>query len=222
MRMEMKRLTRTGLLSATVIVAATLLPTAPASAAPLAQPAVQAAALLPENQDLTPEQVRDRNEQIVSSYDVGEPLSFADAQFVKTYVAPVTQRKDLAQTTGTASRTFNKTGAGAGASVRISGSARTTICDFCTTNSWSTTLTATRVSGTVTGQTLAVNVYAYGAVGAWPYVGLVYSNSQSVKSTASPYTLSRSQSFSAFVSYMTIDPYVTVSTRSGSFQIHAF
>jgi hypothetical protein len=124
------------------------------------------------------------------------------------------------QTHQTSNTRFNVSTTQYGTTANIAGSARITIGDTFT-NRWAVSWTAKRISGAVTTKISSkANIYGYGAVAAWPYVGLVTEIHPSASTTTSQSLgLSRNGYMTAFLVYMTVECHSRSYNASGSFQI---
>lgn len=190
-----------------------------------------------ENVDLSTEEVDQRQEDLVNEYEVGEPLSLEDLEFMRAYLI---DSEPAAQTTepvietaayggsGSVSpaalynlnQSFNVNRSGAGATANANGriTGGINVVDANWRASWTTKRTA---GASLTKITSSVKANAYGAVAAWPFVGLIYSQSYSATSPtgASSWSFTRSGKVIGAVAYMTIDCKSFVYTKSGSFSL---
>lgn len=208
-----------------------------------ATPLAESEAEYSENIGLTDDEVINRRKSIGSSYDLGEPLSMVDLEFLRIYAQSkgVTQEGTSAESSdlvvaagyhsssheiipvGSSSATFSLSKTAAGTTASISGYAKMATIDFTFDNSYTVAWTAKRVSGASLTKIVSVaDIYAYGAVPEWPFIGLVKQAHPSGSSTMQSYYFGRTGSFTAFVAYMTIDCTSTFNNVNGSFQISAF
>ncbi len=198
-----------------------------------------------ENVDLTPVEVEERSVEVGESYDIGEPVSLEDLEFLRIYAfsaedapsqpivasarisdgalagpAVASDGPTIQLVDQTSNTPFNVSTTQYGTTANIAGSARITIGDTFT-NSWSVSWTAKRISGAVTTKISSkANIYGYAAVAAWPYVGLVTETHPSASTTTSQSLgFSRNGYMTAFLVYMTVECHSTFYNASGSFQI---
>lgn len=190
-----------------------------------------------ENVDLSSVEVEERKEALVSDYVVGEPLSLEDLEFMRAYLIeeePASDTStpviDTAAFTGSGNiapaalynlnQSFNVNKSGAGASANANG--RITGGINVVDANWAASWTTKRTAGVALSKiTSSVKADAFGAVAAWPFVGLIYSQSYSATSPngASSWSFSRSGKVTGAVAYMTIDCKSFVYTKSGSFSL---
>lgn len=189
-----------------------------------------------ENVDLSSAEVDERKEALVSDYEVGEPLSVEDLEFMRAYLIeeetpttdePVIEAAAFTETGKVApaalynlNQSFNVNKSGAGASANANG--RITGGINVVDANWGASWTTKRTGGAaLTKITSTVKADAFGAVAAWPFVGLIYSQSRSATSPsgASSWYFSRSGKVTGAVAYMQIDCKSFVYTKSGSFQL---
>ncbi|MEJ1091644.1 hypothetical protein [Microbacterium istanbulense] len=191
-----------------------------------------------ENIDLTVEQIADRTEEMADAYEVGEPLSPEDLEFLRAYM--VDESVDSGPTVTTANYSadsdepnielaasttgkINRSKTAFGTSVSQVGSFSLKVGEpnpFA--NSWSTSFTAKKTSGTsLTKIKAQVNVQGYGAVTQWPFVGKVYETSQSSTSGANvqSWSFNRSGSFGGVILNLEIQTYAYFWNSKGSFQL---
>lgn len=189
-----------------------------------------------ENVGLSSAEVKERKESLATDYTVGEPLSLEDLEFMRAYLID----KKLAPDASTPvintaafnnselsinlvglfdlNASFNVTKSGAGATANAKGSTHGTINAF--DGYWSTSWTTKRTAGVaLTKIKSSVTASAFGAVAAWPFVGLIYSQSYSATSGtgASSWYFSRNGYVPGLIAYMQIDCKSFVYTKSGSF-----
>lgn len=163
--------------------------------------------------ELTKEQIAQRFEEINAKYDIGEPFTPEDAEFVKKYATP-------ANTNGVSpmkTDTFYVTGSSGPISGNISGSV--TANHGVMTNSWGANFTTTVTKGTPTSIKNTVSHTAYGLIGSGG-IGKVYSNTLSAtcKNTKSC-KLADSEKYSASVAYSYTVPKGTIYYSGGSLGI---
>lgn len=199
------------------------------------------------NRDLTEGEVFARKEAMANSYEIGEPLSAEDLEFLRAYLltdngtgdptistasygasdgtGSLTQRVSAVDVQPTAISTlpFNKTKTVHGTTTNAAGSSTIRSSQpgpF--DNGWSVNWTAKRTAGTsLTKIQNKVVVTAYGAVAAWPFVGAIYNVSRSSTSPANAqsWNMQRSETFAGAVTQLDIALYSYFWNSKGSWQI---
>lgn len=196
------------------------------------------------NVELTEDEVIDRQVEMAEKYEVGEPLSLEDLEFLRAYLltedgeAGVTTTGFSANDDGSAvhgaasvdadtvslsTSSFNRTKTTNGTTVNASGSSTLRISQpGPLDNGWSTKWTAKRTAGaSLTKIKNTVAVQAYGAVAKWPFVGQIYSVSRSSTSgaNAQAWSMQRSESFAGAVVQLNIQCYSYFWNSRGSWQL---
>jgi hypothetical protein len=191
-----------------------------------------------ENIDLSLSEVEERKDALAADYVVGEPLSIEDLEFMRAYLIEKEPDPDseilaieTAALTNSGSsivpaalfglnQSFNVTKSGAGATANAKGTITggINLVDATWGVSWNTKRTA---GVSLTKIKSSVNAYAYGAVIAWPFVGLIYSKAISATSPAgaSSWSFARSGNVTGAVAYMQIECRSYVYTSSGTFSL---
>ncbi|WP_136035841.1 hypothetical protein [Microbacterium sp. K35] len=191
-----------------------------------------------ENTALSRAEVEERKDALADHYSVGQPLSAEDLEFMRAYLidaeppASASSPAIEAAAYGGAearivpaalynlNQSFNVTISGAGATANASGRITGGI-DLVDAN-WGVSWTTKRTGGkALTKITSSVKADAFGAVAAWPFVGLIYSKSYSATSPsgASSWSFSRNGRATGAVAYMQMDCRSYVYTTSGSFAL---
>jgi hypothetical protein len=215
------------------------------------QPLAPEDATYESNMDLTETEAVQRSEEVGASYHLGESVTPEDLEFLRIYAfsaeetAPSsgsepTVTTALASTDGGSVKTamtnegpnivlvddvwttsFNKSATHYGTTGNIAGSAKA-VTGTLISNSWAVNWTAKRTAGySTTKINSKADIYAYGATGAWPFIGLVYSAHPSASTTNQSLGFSRAANYTALTAYVTVDCTSTFYNRSGSFQIVA-
>lgn len=209
--------------------------------APYIEPLAPEDATYASNEDLSVSEVVERTAEVGASYDLGDPLSLEDLEFIRIYavaagdaqlagadsvdgeilLAAYTEPSSAEKALETTSGTFTNSTTKAGSTVYISGGAYSLTIGDTITNKWSASWTAKKTTGiNVTKIKSQIDVYGYGAVAAWPFVGLVYETHPSGSTTTSQsYFFSRKADFTAFLVYATIGGGSTFTNANGSFQL---
>jgi hypothetical protein len=183
---------------------------------------------------------------MANSYKVGEPLSAEDLEFLRAYLLNVTDADLMISTAGSgvsegtgalaeavpsvkvqpaaiSTQPFNKSRTAHGSTTNAAGSSTIRISQpgpF--DNGWSVKWTAKRTAGTsLTKIQDKVVVTAYGAVAAWPFVGIIYNVSRSSTSPSNyqAWSMQRSETFAGAVTQLDIALYSYFWNRKGSWQI---
>ncbi len=190
------------------------------------------------NEGLSSGEVEERQDGLAENYEVGEPLSPEDLEFLRAYLIeaeptaessePVIEAAAFQGSQGVVApaalynlnQSFNVTRSGAGATANAKGSIKGGI--NLVDASWSVSWTTKRTAGkALTKITSTVTADAFGAVAGWPYVGKIYSKSYSATSPkgASSWSFARSGKVTGAVAYMQMDCKSFVYTSSGSFAL---
>ncbi|MFF2500139.1 MULTISPECIES: hypothetical protein [Peribacillus] len=190
------------------------------------------------NKNLSDEQIIDRFEEINSKYNINEPFSLEDTEFIRAYASSTNETADIAaQPTNliqpislkfgnTNSQSFSKSKSKYGVTVKFTGKVYTNINVL--NHSYRGNLKATIPAGSskVKGIKTAVTNVAYGVLGkSGTYVGIVYSGSAQSSTTTkkTSWAMDKTVKYSAIaVVYTYTDAYVEVKTTSGSFNLYAF
>ena len=164
----------------------------------------------PENENLASTQISERFAAINSTYNVGEPFSASDADFVSKYgVSPN-------EPSARGSHFFDVTGSGYGTTIRFYG----TIYHNGTFNyTWGGDINAYKYSGTLPQQlALEIECTSYGAIGSGG-IGIIYHQTIGNVSGSNPPTWSYSgfRNYSGTTISYSLSAYCTVTTASGSF-----
>lgn len=205
------------------------------------RPIDQSAATFPGNRGLSVAQVKARQTDLSEDYEVGEPLSAEDLEFLRAYLigaqptaaadAPVVETTAIQtaahdMTPGNAApaalfnlnQSFNVTRSGAGATANATGriTGGINLIDAYWAASWTTKRTSGRYLTKITSRVIAD---AFGAVASYPFVGKIYSRTYSATSPSgsNSWYFSRSGRVTGAVAYMQIDCRSFVYTSAGSF-----
>ncbi|MEJ8548828.1 hypothetical protein [Brevibacillus borstelensis] len=166
--------------------------------------------------DLTKAQIQQKFEQINSKYEIGQPFSKEDADFVKKYATPVNIKENsispLSSETFDVSRYDSNNTVGG----RMKGSVSASIGVI--TNSYSGDFTTTVLKGSVSSIKNELSHTAYGLIGSGG-VGKVYSNTLSTTCKSSPCTLDEGENYSASVAYAYTSAKATLTYSNGSLGI---
>lgn len=175
---------------------------------------------------------------MASRYEVGDPLSAEDLEFMRAYL--LTGGEATSPTITTASYTrgdakpnvqlasssttpINRSKTAYGTSVSQVGSLKLKVGEpNPLANSWSTSFTAKRTSGvSLTKIRASVSVRGYGATTSWPFVGLVYEKNQSATSAANAqsFSFNRSDNFGGAIVNLDLRTYADFWNKSGSFAL---
>lgn len=198
----------------------------------------------PANVALSPQEVADRQDEMADEYEVGEPLSLEDLEFLRAYLLDEAAEPGVAtagftsgearddnaaiaalsvETASMSTSKFNQSKTANGSSVNATGSSTLRISQPSPIeNGWSAKWTAKRTAGaSLTKIKNTVSVQAYGAVAQWPFVGLIYSVSRSSTShhKAQSWSLQRSENFGGAVIQLNIQCYSYFYNSRGSFQL---
>ncbi len=176
-----------------------------------------------ENKNLNTQQVVERFEKINSSYDVGEPFSEKDAEFVVNYA----NENNEARQTDT--KSFDRTKEKYGVKVRLKGYVKSTVnvLNHKFGGDYSSAVLKGSHTKSLSNQ---VSNSAYGLVGtSGTYIGLVHKGSVGNSTTSAwkytqPLYSNKYKEYSAAgVVYTYTNAYVTVKTNAGSaFTLYAF
>jgi hypothetical protein len=198
------------------------------------------------NEDLSDAQVSARKDAMAKKYEVGEPLSLEDLEFLRAYLLtdgegePTVTTASYTTSEGTGALAqrvstfdvvpaaistlpFNKSKTSDGTSTNAKGSSTLRISQpgpF--DNGWSVDWTARRTSGaSLTKIQNKVTVIAYGAVAAFPFVGQIYKVSRSSTSgaNAQSWRTQRSETFGGAVTQLDIALYSYFWNSRGNWQI---
>ena len=185
-----------------------------------------------ENQDLTSDEALQRQDDIDSSYVVGDLLSPADAEFIRITanqtpaleqaLAPegpsITTASDI-HAVPVVTGTISNSGSGAGATGSVSGTQTMNYSDnpLNISGNWSATINSAG-SATVSKVTTTEHVRVYGLIGS-SGVGLAYSADPSGSNAGRTNYFNRSASFSAYAGYWTMTYDSVFKTNLGSFTV---
>ncbi|MCR8867431.1 hypothetical protein V7054_13040 [Priestia megaterium] len=189
------------------------------------------------NKNLSDEQVSDRFEEINSKYDIEEPFSAEDAEFIRAYASSPTDSTDndsnsepMFQTQSiklnSGSQAFSKSTKSYGVGVSFTGRVYGDINAL--NHSYRGKMTAKITSGSSKVkkiQTTVTNV-AYGLLGnGGTYVGIVYNGSKSSSTTKNKTSWSMDETVKyggVAVVYTYTNAYTRITTTTGSFNLYAF
>nr|WP_295975672.1 hypothetical protein [uncultured Bacillus sp.] len=187
------------------------------------------------NKNLSEEQIAERFDWINSNYEINQPFSLEDTEFIRAYASPSTANAptnnggistyDL-KFGNSASQSFSKSKTAQGVSIKIAGSVRAEVNVL--NHSYGAKYKTTVSSGSSKIKSIRNNVKAsaYGMVGtSGTYVGLVHSSSIGATSGSKPtsWSIDKTKEYSAsLVVYVYVNAYTTVNTTSGSFDLYAF
>lgn len=196
-------------------------------------PLSPAQATFAENQNLTRESAKNRQEKIDSSYRVGDLLSAADAEFIRivahqtpameslTHVNEATTIELASNVKANPATTlkFDKSGSGAGATGRAQGKEYMNYSDniFNINGNWSATINAWGTTS-VTKIVCAEHVRVYGLIGS-SGIGLAYAADPSGTTHTNSNYFYRAAPFVANGAYWTMSYAATFYTSSGSFSV---
>jgi len=161
------------------------------------------------NMNLTDEQVAQRFQYINSSYQIGQPFSKEDTEFVRAYAYPAKQMS-RALSTQNIENTVNS----GGFYGRITGTVFTNL--GVTNHSFGGNLMSTATGGTINKINIWIQCTAYGIVGSDGLIGLVYNKTISGTGTQSPTYFNSSQPFTAGALYTSVVCGSTITYNSGS------
>lgn len=205
------------------------------------RPIDPSAVTFPGNRGLSVAQVKARQTDLSEDYQVGEPLTAEDLEFLRAYLieAQPTATADAPEVETAAIQTaahqmtpgkaapaalynlnqsFNVTRSGAGATANASGriTGGINFVDAYWAASWTTKRTSGRYLTKITSRVIAD---AFGAVASYPFVGKIYSRTYSATSPSgsNSWYFSRSGRVTGAVAYMQIDCRSFVYTSAGSF-----
>lgn len=196
------------------------------------------------NKDLTQEEVQQRVEKISESYDLDEPFSKEDAEFVVTYISPasdVYEPEPQPETPsgvstlgihfykGTDSKSFKKSKKSSGVGVTFSGKVTSHLNAINPADQWfagKTTASITSGKSKVTKIKTVVSQNTFGFIGnSGTYIGLVHKSSLTSESgkKSSKNTMDSKKKYTALlVTYASTTAYVKVYTNTGSFNLYGF
>jgi len=196
------------------------------------------------NKNLTDEKVDQRVEEINSKYDLNEPFSKEDAEFVVNYISPAsdiytpepqpdtpsgvsTLGKNFYK--GTSSKSFKKSKKSNGVGVTFSGKVTSHLNAINPGDQWysgKTTASVTSGKAKVTKITSVVSQSAYGFIGnGGTYVGLIHDSSltsTSGKKQTKNYLDQKKKYSAILMAYAHTTTYVKVYTTTGSFNLYGF
>ncbi|PAD23675.1 hypothetical protein CHH55_20650 [Niallia circulans] len=187
------------------------------------------------NKNLSEEQISDRFEEINSSYEVNQPFSIEDIEFIRAYATPnnsnTTNNPGMIQTQAIKlgnhnSAKFNKPKTKYGVTVKFSGTVYTDINVLNHSYRGNITAKITAGSSKVKKIKLATTNKAYGLLGkGGTYVGIVNSSEVSSSTTTknTGWSMDKTGKYGAVgVLYTYTDAYVDITTTSGAFNLYAF
>ncbi|KRE00886.1 hypothetical protein ASE46_28960 [Bacillus sp. Root239] len=187
------------------------------------------------NKNLSDEQVSDRFEEINSKYEIEEPFSAEDAEFIRAYASSPTDSTDsnsdsmfqtqsikLNSGSQAFSRSIKKYGVGVSFTGRVYGDINALNHSYrgkMTTKITSGSSKVKKIQNTVT------NV-AYGLLGnGGTYVGIVYNGSKSNSTTTNKKSWGMDETVKyggVAVVYTYTNAYTRITTTTGSFNLYAF
>ena len=190
------------------------------------------------NKDLSEEQIRERFRQINSTYEIQEPFSEEDSEFIRAY-ALSTESVDTLEDTeinggiqtmslkfgNSNSESFSKSKTAYGVTVKFTGTVYVDIGLVNNSYRGKTKAVITSGGSKVSNLKLGVTNSAYGLVGGGgTIVGLVYNDETSSKtSTKTTWNMDKTVKYTGVgVVYTYTDAYVQVATTSGTFNKYAF
>lgn len=177
-----------------------------------------------KNKNLNKDQIEERFQGINATYNLNEPFSDEDAEFIRVYASPIQSEPGEISINGTASGTFSNSRSVYGVSATYSGSVFSTINYLNHSYGGNVTAKITAGNSKVKGMDLHITNVAYGLIGtSGTYIGIVY-NGEITSSTSSntSYSMNRTKNYSAaLVVYTWTGAYVDIHTTSGDFDIHA-
>jgi hypothetical protein len=191
-------------------------------------PLAPAQATYAQNAHLTPKSAEDRLTEIESTYQVGELLSPADAEFVRIVAAEAPAMADATEEATQSSEVpaayiqpvdsmnFNKSGSLSSATGNVRGS-ETMNYNGIVSGTWSASFVASGNSS-VKKVTAVEHVRMYGLIGT-SGIGVVYSADPSSTVSGTVNNFSRSASFTALAAYYTMDYDGTFYTSNSSFNV---
>lgn len=196
------------------------------------------------NKDLTREEVQQRVEKISESYNLDEPFSKEDAEFVVTYISPASdvyepepqpETPSGASTLGinfykgTSSVSFKKSKKSNGVGVTFSGKVSSHLNQISPADQWfagKTTASITSGKSKITKIKTVVSQNTFGLIGnSGTYIGLVHKSSLTSESgkKSSKNTMDLKKKYTALlVTYASTTAYVKVYTNTGSFNLYGF
>lgn len=199
-----------------------------------------------ENVALSTEEAEERFIEIAESYEIGEPLSLVDLELVRAYATISDPEAEAAESasgasivtasynsarqdnivlvginpwTGNGSQAFSKTKTSQSVSAKLSGTLYVNTKISGLGNTWRVKSTGaiTAGRGNVKKNSVSATFNAYGAVAAWPYVGLIYTKTASANNGVNNVSLDKSYSYNGLLAYWSATPSQSVNTKSGSF-----
>ncbi|MEP9407491.1 hypothetical protein ABKP09_14320 [Peribacillus frigoritolerans] len=187
------------------------------------------------NKNLSEEQIRERFKQINSTYEIQEPFSEEDTEFVRVY-APSTESVDDTETNNgiqtmslkfgnSNSESFSKTKTAYGVTVKFTGTVYVNIGLVNNSYRGKTKAVITSGGSKVNSIKLGVTNSAYGAIGGGgTRFGLVYNGgTTSTTKTQTTWNMDKTVKYTGVaVVYTHTDAYVQVATKTGTFNKYAF
>lgn len=187
-----------------------------------------------ENKNLSEDDIAKRFIEINEKYEINQPFSNEDAEFVVTYSEKTeSENNNLSRGLhfykGTTSKNFNTSKTSQGVKVTFSGNVKTHINAINVSDQWYSGKTTAKInsgSSKVKSIKTVITNATYGFIGnSGTYIGLVNSSSltssSGAKSTAN--YLDKKHKYTAILAtYTYVTTYVTVNTSQGSFNLHAF
>ena len=165
------------------------------------------------NKNLTEDQMFQRFQIINITYEIGQPFSEEDSEFIRAYAQSANQSNTV---TPLSSVNIDRLGSANGVYGRIYGS----ISDYLgiMDNSFTGNLTGTASSTnyTINSLSLYVQCMAYGIVGSDGLIGLVYNKTISATGASSPTYLNKTQPYTGAILYDHVTCWLDVKYNNGS------
>ena len=192
----------------------------------LSKPLLQSEIKLKINKNLDGTQVQERFIEINSKYDMYEPFSKEDAEFIRAYAkVPQSALATTVETQSVETQNFNVNKTSQSVSANFSGSLTSTINYV--THSYGGNITAKVTLGNtkVNGMDLVITNLAYGVIGTTgTYIGIV-SDTEIFSSTTNntSYNMNRTKEYGAVgVLFTYTNAHAVIKTTTGNFDIYAF
>lgn len=179
-------------------------------------------ALSPEDLEIVrayaaPSDITVSAEESVASTEQGTVSTASYASAAKAAVVPAA----IDPWTGNGSKAFSKKKTAQKVSAKLSGRLYVNTKSNGLGNTWRIKsfgkITAGRSN--VKKNSVSATFYGYGAVAAWPYVGLIYNKTASASNGKSNVVMDKSYSYNGLLAYWSAAPKQSVRTKSGSYSV---
>lgn len=171
------------------------------------------------NKNLTAAQISERFQTINTTYEIGQPFSEEDVEFIRAYANPTNQNQDNAMMRATIDTIPIDNLANANNVYgRIYGNVYLTVDGL--SRSFGGNLTGTAASSTqnITNLIIYVEHTAFGIIGSGG-VGIVYNKTLSASSASTPVKFNKSQPYSAAVMYSSTYCWLDVVYSNGTLSV---